>query len=211
MCNRARLRAEPETLFKRFGVRWLTKKPRNKRFDPVELFPRGRAYVVREIAQRRGIDVMRWDVLGGSGPWAMAGVRNLALPHWKRLAEIPGQRCLIPLTEFCECTPESHVVGAGKPIKGEMWFAVTKHPVFAVAGFWRQFDDHSGFAMVMCDPNELIAPTHQKSMITILEEADWDRWLTCSFAEIIALQRPYSAGKMTMRGPVFPTGRETKS
>jgi putative SOS response-associated peptidase YedK len=59
--------------------------------------------------------------------------------------------------------------------------------------------------MVTCDPNELVEPIHPKAMITILEEQDWEFWLRGSHDEIIALQRPYPADRMAVRGPVFPT------
>ena len=55
------------------------------------------------------------------------------------------------------------------------------------------------------DANELVAPIHPKAMITILEEADWDRWLRGSYGDVVALQRPFSAERMTVRGPLFPT------
>lgn len=42
-------------------------------------------------------------------------------------------------------------------------------------------------------------------MITILHEGDWDRWLRGSYEDVLALQRPYPAEKMTVRGPAFPT------
>lgn len=47
MCNRVRDRAEPgaETWF---GDGFLTERPRDNRFDPVELRRKSRAYVVRE-------------------------------------------------------------------------------------------------------------------------------------------------------------------
>jgi hypothetical protein len=53
-------------------------------------------------------------------------VRNLALPQWRKLAADPAQRCLVPLIEFCEWTPEAVDLEDGKkPVKGEMWFQVT--------------------------------------------------------------------------------------
>lgn len=204
MCNRARLSSEPETLVERFGAGWIKDVVRPNR-DPVELTPRGRAYVLREEDGQRGLDVMSWDVLGGQAKWPMTNVRNLALPQWRRLAERPENRCLIPLTEFCEWTPDVHAVGEGKPIKGEMWFAVTDQPVFAVAGFWQQTAKGRGFTMVTCDPNELVAPIHPKAMITILHEGDWARWLECPLDDVVSFQRPYPAELMTVRGPVFPT------
>jgi hypothetical protein len=42
----------------------------DNRFDPKELSPFGRAYVVRSEAERRGLDVMEWDVLGGQAKQA---------------------------------------------------------------------------------------------------------------------------------------------
>ena len=203
MCNRARLSHEPESLFGAKG--WLTEKPRDNRFDPVELYPKSRAYVIREENGERGVDVMSWDVLGGGAKWAMTNVRNLAVPQWRRLAEKPENRCLVPLTEFCEWTPDLHRVGEGKPIKGELWFSVADQPVFAVAGFWQSTVKGKGFAMVTCNPNDLVAPIHPKAMITILHSDDHETWLRGRLENILLLQRPYPAQRMTMRGPVFPT------
>jgi hypothetical protein len=133
-------------------------------------------------------------------------VRNLCLPQWRKLAEDPAYRCLIPLTEFCEWTPDKHDLGDGGPIKGEMWLNVKDQPIFAIAGFWRQLGEDRTFAMVTCNPNELVAPIHPKAMITILAPEDHERWLTCPGDEVLALPRPYSADRMTAWGPVFPTG-----
>ena len=58
MCNRARLRSEPETLHAHFGSSWAADAVRPNR-DPVELTPRGRAYVVREETGRRVLDATR--------------------------------------------------------------------------------------------------------------------------------------------------------
>ncbi len=205
MCNRARFAGEPETLFTKFGGDWLTPKPMDNRFNPKELFPKSRAYVVREESGSRGVDTMIWDVTAGQAPWPMTNVRNLKLPQWKALAERPENRCLIPLTEFAEWTPDKHQVGEGKPIKGEMWFSVTDQPVFAIAGFWRAIGDARYFAMVTCDPNELVAPIHPKAMITILALDDHERWLSGSYDDVLALQQPYPADRMSVRGPVYPT------
>lgn len=207
MCNRARFAGEPETLVERFGAKWLADRPMDNRFNPNELTPRNRAWVIREDNRGRGVDVMRWDVLNGLAKFPMTNVRQLNLPQWKRLAEKPANRCLIPLTEFCEWTPQSFDLGDGKkPIRGEMWFACADQPVFAVAGFHHFGVDGVGdFAMVTCDPNDLVRPVHPKAMVTVLEERDWDQWLRGSYDDVVALQRPYSAERMTMRGPLFPT------
>jgi putative SOS response-associated peptidase YedK len=197
------MQGEPETLFasvaELFGER-----PRDNRFDPVELRPKGRSYVIREERGKRAWDIMTWDVLGGKAAWPMTNVRQLSLPQWRRLAEKPENRCIVPLTEFCEFTPGKHDLDDGKPpLKGEMWFSVTDQPTFAVAGFWQRIEAGNGFTMVTCDPNALVAPIHPKAMITILDSSDMR--LRGSYEEIIGLQRPYDARKMAVRGPVFPT------
>ena len=208
MCNRARLSYEPETLRTHFGATWLADVPNR---NPIELTPKGKGIVIRADAGRRVIDQMSWDVLGGVGAWPMTNVRNLALAQWRRLAERPEQRCLIPLTEFCEWTPDKHQVGEGKPLKGEMWFQVTDQPLFAVAGFWQRTAAGAGFAMVTCDPNEMVAPIHPKAMITILHPDDHHRWLLGSYDDVVALQRSYPAERMTVRGPEFPTRNATST
>ena len=205
MCNRARLDGDPETIHSRFGSNWAQDVVRPNR-DPVELVPKGKAYVVRVERDSRALDVMGWDVLGGQAKWPMTNLRNLALPQWRRLAEKPENRCLMPVTEFCEWTPEPVDLGDGKkPVRGEMWFAVPEQPMFAIAGFWQQTVKGPGCTMVTCDPNELVAPIHPKAMVTVLHEADWDRWLAGSYEDVVGLQRPYPAERMTLRGPVFPT------
>jgi putative SOS response-associated peptidase YedK len=212
MCNRARFSGEPETITERFGAEWLAEKPMDNRFDPKELRPKGRAYVVREEDGRRGVDVMEWDVTAGLASWPMTNVRNLKLAQWRTLASDPARRCLIPLTEFCEFTPEKHDLGDGKPpLKGEMWFDVLDQDVFAIGGFWRQIGDQRYFAMVTCDPNDLVAPIHPKAMITILKPADHEQWLSGSYEDVLALQRPYPADQMRVRGPVFPTRKSFAS
>ena len=206
MCNRARGRFEPETLREKFGADWLTPRPMDNRFNPVELTPRSRAYVVRENDLGRGVDIMSWDVLGGQAPWPMTNVRNLHLPQWKKLAALPENRCIVPLTEFCEWTPQSFDLGDGKkPCKGEMWFAVPDQPIFGVAGFWQTTAKGNAFTMVTCDANPLVAAVHPKAMITILDPDHWDLWLRGSYEDVVALQQPYPPHLMTERGPVFPT------
>ena len=210
MCNRARMLGEPETHWGS-AAKLFSPRPRDNRFDPRELRPKSRNYVVREQDGKRAWDVMSWDVLGGKAPWPMTNVRKLGLPQWRKLAVRPENRCLVPLTEFCEFTPEKHDLGDGKPpLKGEMWFSVTDQPVFAVAGFWQRTEEGNGFTMVTCDPNALVEPIHPKAMITILALDDVDTWLHGNYDEIIALQRPYEQSQMTVRGPVFPTRRKER-
>ncbi|MGE4404310.1 SOS response-associated peptidase family protein [Pseudomonas sp.] len=210
MCNRARMAGEPETIFGAAATLF-SARPRDNRFDPRELRPGSRNYVIREQGGDRAWDVMTWDVLGGQAKWKMTNVRQLGLPQWRKLAEKPENRCLVPLTEFCEFTPEKHDLGDGKPpLKGEMWFQVVDQPVFAVAGFWQRTKEGNGFTMVTCEPNSLVEPIHPNAMITVLAPADVDTWLQGSYDEVLALQKPYDAERMTVRGPIFPTRRNER-
>ena len=95
MCNRARFDGEPETITERFGAAWLEDKPMDNRFDPKELRPFGRAYVVRNVGDRRRLDVMEWDVLAGQAKLAgrkvaQTNVRTLHLPQWRSLVSDPA-------------------------------------------------------------------------------------------------------------------------
>lgn len=47
-----------------------------------------------------------------------------------------------------------------------------------------------GFTIVTCEPNPLVAPIHPKAIITILEPENIDTWLSGSYGEIVALQKP---------------------
>jgi putative SOS response-associated peptidase YedK len=53
--------------------------------------------------------------------------------------------------------------------------------------------------------DELIAPIHPEAIRTIQRDAAWDSWLRGSYDDVVALQRPYPAELMSVRGPVFPT------
>lgn len=208
MCNRARYAGEPETLWGS-AAKLFDERPRDNRFDPTELRPTNRSYIIREQNGERAWDVLHWDVLRGKGPRPMTNVRNLGSPQWRKLAEKPENRCLVPLTEFCEWTPEKHGLGDGKPpLKGEMWFRVADQPIFAVAGFWQRTKTGNGVTMVTCDPNKLVAPIYPKAMITILHADEIDAWLRGSYDEVVALRKPYAVDAMTMRGPLFPTRRK---
>jgi len=206
MCNRARGPDDPRTVHVQFRLDWQSPRPMDNRFRPDVLVPRARGWVIRQDERGRGADVMGWDVLSGAADWPMTNVRNLKLPQWKRLAENPANRCLVPVAEFAEWTQQKTDLGDGKPpLKGEMWFALPDQPIFAIAGFWQEIAGDKFFAMVTCDANELVAPIHGKAMVTILDRADYDRWLSGSYDDVLALQRPYPAERMNVRGPDFPT------
>ncbi|WP_338062071.1 hypothetical protein [Sphingomonas solaris] len=176
----------------RFGAQWAAPRPMDNRFNPVELYPRARAWVIREQDGRRGIDVGTWDVLGGQAKWPMTNVRQLGLPQRRRLAADPGNRCLIPLTEFAEWTPNTHAVGSGKSIKGEMWFACTDQPVFAVAGLAQRIGETLCWAMFTCDPNPLVSRSTRRPWSRSLTRATGTNGCTA-----VTTRRSHSSGHIS--------------
>jgi hypothetical protein len=95
MCNRARNLGEPETLIERFGGGWLTDKPMDNRFNPVELVPRGRAYVIRRDGKANGLDVMSWDLLGNGAAYPITSVKCSPL-------NVPGRSRLTSKCSFTQ-------------------------------------------------------------------------------------------------------------
>ncbi|WP_380784339.1 hypothetical protein [Sphingomonas sp. R86520] len=53
-------------------------------------------------------------------------------------------------------------------------------------------------------------PIHPEAMITILRPDDHERWLTGSYDDVLALQRPYLADQTNVRGPVFPMRQQAE-
>lgn len=204
MCNRAKVTWEIDKIREEFGGKWLANVPL-ERSNPTEMVPTKQSWIMRQDERGKGLDIMAWDVLAGAAKYPMTNVRDL-VGRWKPLASDPAKRCLIPVTEFAEWTPDRHDLGDGKPpIKGEMWFRATDQELFAIAGFWQEIGGEKFYAMVTCDANELVKPIHPKAMVTILHRDDHDRWLTGSYEDALELQRPYPADRMDVRGPAFPT------
>ncbi|MBM3929180.1 MAG: hypothetical protein FJ335_12110, partial [Sphingomonadales bacterium] len=114
MCNRYRMSASQRDLAQRYGIE--TPYPNDETYPPGELFPDKPAWVVREEAGQRVLDVMAWGVPTqvpgkridkATGKPVMltksvTNVRNLASPFWRSMLKDPAQRCLVPVTTFSE-------------------------------------------------------------------------------------------------------------
>jgi putative SOS response-associated peptidase YedK len=94
------------------------------------IFPDQLAPIVRNVADgERELAMARWGMPGppqyGGAP--VTNIRNLSSPHWRGWLE-PSNRCLVPVTSFCEYADT-------KPRKTPMWFAPSEdRPLFAFAG-----------------------------------------------------------------------------
>lgn len=165
-----------------------------------EIYPRFAAPVIILAGGERRLGAMRWgfpaEVPGKTKMLTkhVTDARNLASPFWKSAAMQPARRCLVPFTAFAEPRPGKDV--EGRP--AQYWFTLPDRPVAAFAGLWRPSAAGPLFAFATTDPNPLVAPLHPKAMPVILLEEDQDRWVTGSYADVLALQAPYPSQLMAV-------------
>lgn len=191
MCNRYRMTAKEAELARAFGIEppW----PEDITLPPPELFPKRPAWVVRhdEDGDRR-LDVMTWGFPPPAAARApVTNARNLSSPFWRSALANPARRCLVPVTDFCEWEGE-------KGAKVARWFSVPSRPIFAFAGLWRPIEGGRAFAFLTCEPNAIVAPIHPKAMPVILQEGDYEGWLSGDFDQACGLAAPFPSQLMAM-------------
>jgi putative SOS response-associated peptidase YedK len=158
-----------------------------------DIYPRYSAPVVRQEGDRRLLDHMTWgfarQVPGKTRMLTrhVTNARNLSSLFWRSAVSTPARRCLVPFTRFAEPAPGRDA--DGRPTLH--WFSLPGQPIAAFAGLWRAAEEGGFFAFATCEPNSLVAPLHEKAMPVILLPEDWDRWLTGSLEEVLALQAPF--------------------
>jgi putative SOS response-associated peptidase YedK len=158
------------------------------------IFPDTMAPVVRTAADGvRELALMRWGFPPppSIGKQPVTNVRNVKSGYWRPWLK-PEQRCLVPLTSFCEWT-------ASRP-KVTHWFALSdERPLFWFAGIWRPWTgdrrgetgEHRLYAFLTTQANAIVAPIHAKAMPVVLTtEDDCETWLTAPAEEALALQQP---------------------
>jgi putative SOS response-associated peptidase YedK len=157
------------------------------------IYPDTLAPVVRTAADGvRELAMLCWGFPPppkGSRP--VTNVRNLRSSFWRPWLK-PEQRCLVPVTSFCEWTDS-------RP-KETHWFALAEaRPLFWFAGIWRPWTgerkgeerEHQLFAFLTTAANDTVRPIHAKAMPVILtSEEDCETWLTGSDEDALALQQP---------------------
>lgn len=175
--DRATLDRTAEDLCRSFAISWTAQASWGTWSELADLRSGHPAFVIRHTPEGTGLDTQRWGI--GEGREPTTRIPGLSLPWWRRLAERPAQRCLIPLTA---CTMAS----SARPGRDRRaaWFALADAPVFTVAGLWRDSGDARCFALVECEDGDL------SPMPMIVAAADRGRWLHGSIEDIAALQRP---------------------
>jgi putative SOS response-associated peptidase YedK len=191
MCNHYRVTKDQAALVQAYGI----DAPYTGVGDlpSPDLFPKRLAWVVRQIEGKRQLDVMGWGFPPpGESRSPVTNVRNLSSPFWRKPLSTPAQRCLVPVSEFCEWEGE-----AGSKVA--RWFSVPSRPMYSFAGIWRQTEGGQGvYALLTCEPNALVAEIHAKAMPVILNPEDEERWLSGTMAEILPLAAPYPSQLMAV-------------
>jgi putative SOS response-associated peptidase YedK len=130
-------------------------------------------------------------------------VRNTKNPHWLRWLEVES-RCVVPFTSFSE----NEVLADGS--RPPVWFAKGQRELCYFAGIWvpnwtsrHQLSDEprakDRFAFLTCDPNPTVASIHVRAMPAILTTPrEIDIWLSASWDEAKALQRPLREGVLSI-------------
>lgn len=185
MCGRFTLRTAPEVVAEQFA---LCDVPR---FAPrFNIAPTQPALVVR-MDQNRRCDAMRWGLIPSWARDASIGAR-LINARSETAAEKPAfraalrrRRCLVPADGFYEWRRE------GRSRRPYFIHRRDDRP-FALAGLWESWEgpDHApleSFTILTTEPNELIAPLHDRMPVILAAEA-YDTWLDPTIQQPDALE-----------------------
>ncbi|HYH70402.1 MAG TPA: SOS response-associated peptidase family protein [Methyloceanibacter sp.] len=186
MCNLYTTKASPAEIAAHFRAQLLL----SFNAGEGEVYPGGQGMVVREEAGERIVQSMAWGFpLAQKSkktglpikPKPVNNIRDLSSFMWRFVAPRRENRCLIPLTGFCEAEGE----------KGAMtrtWFGVHERTIFAWAGMWKVSDEWGpAYSGLMTECNEIVRPVHDR-MPVLLHEEDYDRWLHGSLEDVIEFQ-----------------------
>jgi putative SOS response-associated peptidase YedK len=184
------------------------------------IFPDKPAPIVRRTAaDEREIIAARWGMptppafRKGPVDRGVTNIRNVNSPHWRAWMK-PENRCLVPVTSFCEPT-DAPDPGTGKKVW--TWFSLrNERPLFAFAGIWctwrgtrgtqraPEHGEHMLYGFLTTAANGVVAPVHSKAMPVILRTAEeCDAWLTAETADALNMQRP-------LPDDAFVTSRSTE-
>lgn len=189
MCNLYRMTATIDEMRKLFGE---FDGSRTNLNTLNAIFPNQSAPVLKQNDYGLTLSNMTWGVPGWKqGMRPITNVRNLESSFWKSMLSKPENRCLVPVTSFCEWKGE-------KGNKEKVWFEVTDQPLFAFAGIWRMGDDGPRYAFLTCEPNILVGTVHPKAMPVILPANAHHDWLQGNYVKAVSLAKPYSDSEMTI-------------
>jgi len=184
MCNLYRMRSGISEMAALFGL--AEARANLPAFDAI--YPDRSAPLIVSQDNRAALIEAQWGLPAWrDGMRPITNVRNLDSGYWRNLLAGPGNRCLVPVTAFCEWEGE-----AGS--KRKVWFGLKDSPLFAFAGLVRGGAEGPRFAFLTTEPNELVRPVHPKSMPVILGPDRYAAWMEGGEAQ--ALAQPFPAEAM---------------
>ena len=111
---------------------------------------------------------------------------------WRRWAQVPEQRCLIPCRRFAEAVGET-----GRMT--ETWLSVKGERTFAWAGLWRSSAEWGDcYTGVMTDAAPELMAIHDRCPV-ILARREWREWLEAPLEDLRRFDRPWPARQMQIQ------------
>jgi len=104
------------------------------------------------------------------------------------------RRCLVIADGFYEWQK----LGSGRvPLKQPVYIRLKGGVQFGFAGLWDRWKGVESFSIVTVEPNELLAPIHDR-MPMLLQEEDYAKWLDAetSVEELQSMLKPYPSKEM---------------
>ena len=151
-------------------------------------------------------ELMRWGLVphwanDPDGAVKMINARSETLeerPAYRNLIRTSSGRCLIPADGFYEWE------GVKGSVKQPWRFTVDDSSPFTFAGLCTTWEPTEGgtplrsCTVITTEPNELVAPIHDRMPAILADPAARDRWLSedCDAAEAISLLVPLAADRM---------------
>lgn len=189
MCNLYKMKASVDELAGLFGS---FEGDRSNLPEYDAIYPDREAPILRSDGETLKLETHIWGMPGfGKMKRPITNVRNLESNFWKNTLAKPEQRCLVPVTAFCEWEGEN---GS----KRKVWFAMADKRPFAFAGIWRSTDDGPRMAFLTTEPNEIVGAVHPKAMPVILPADAYETWLQSGWDDAQKLVAPFPDSKMTI-------------
>ncbi len=131
---------------------------------------------------------------GGMGARPVIHARNLESPFWIGTLRHSERRCLVPATSFQIWSSDRN---GPEGRRHACWLHVPAEPLFAFAGIWKDGEIPS-FALLVTDPNRLVAAIRPSAMPLIIPAEYHDDWLAADWKTAARLVQPFPAQKMAM-------------